>query len=248
MSIQLALDERRSTPLREGDWLLEISAVLEGTTHVSGIGWRLTSSDGPRPVRSAARRYGRTLVFSELAALRGGLTEASEGGGLRIRVRSPSPLIAALFAANPPERYRRAAATAAAMRPLLARFEAVRFDPPAPADSELTHAVGEALDVGLHRVAEVEQHRVHIMERIVERAREVHLAEREGRWVANDRYHVELDPMRCECPAWTARWARVPIAGRRAARLPCKHIVALALREGIAVPADLATMARKAPG
>jgi hypothetical protein len=85
------------------------------------------------------------------------------------------------------------------------------------------------------------------MEEIVRRARSVQLQLTETGWVANGRYHVQLAPMRCECPAWTARWAKAPIGARRALRLPCKHLVALALHEGITVPADLAELARRAP-
>lgn len=227
--------------------LLEISAALEGTTHVSGIAWRLTTPDGPRPIRTATRRYGRTLVFSELAALRAGLTDATRFGCRRLRIRSPSPVLEALLRGAETRRYRRAAITARRMRAIVERFERVRFDPAAPSDPELSHAVGEALDAGLHRAAEQEEHRVLVMERILERAKEVRLERRDGEWIANGHYRVQLDPMGCECPAWTARWSRVPVAGRRAQRLPCKHIVAVALREGISVPSDLALLARKAP-
>lgn len=230
-----------------GEGWLEIAAVLEGTTHVSGIGWRLTTAAGPGPVRTATRRRGRTLLFAELAALRGGLSEAARAGVARLSVRVPTPALAALFAPAPGPRYPRARRAAEKLRPILGRFSEVRFAPAAPPDPELAHAVGEALDVGLHRAAESEEHRVRAMEQIVARAATVELTEVDGEWIANARYRVRLDPMHCDCPAWSARWARVPIAGRRAARLPCKHLVALALREGISVPSDLAELARRAP-
>lgn len=248
MAPQQRLDPPESLRPGPGECRLEISALLEGTTHVSGIGWRLTSADGEGPVRTATRRYGRTLLFSELAALRAGLSEADRAGCQRVRVRAPSPAIAELFRDGAPVRYPRARRTALAMKRLFDRFEEVRFDPPAPTDPELSHAVGEALDLGLHRVAEREEHREHLMERIVERAKTVRLERHDGDWVANGHYKVRLEPMACECPAWSARWSRVPLAGRRAARLPCKHLVALALREGVSVPADLAQLGRRAPG
>jgi hypothetical protein len=128
----------------------------------------------------------------------------------------------------------------------LERFSSVQYESEFARDPELAHVVAEALDAGLHAAAEKEEHRVWVMERIVERAREVVLERTETGWVANGRYRVQLDPMRCDCPAWAARWARAPIGARRAQRLPCKHIVALAMHEGITVPADLAEMARKA--
>lgn len=226
---------------------LEIAAVQEATTHISGIGWRLSAPDGSETIRTETRRYGRTLLFSELAALRRGLEEAERHHCRRVVVRVPSPAIERLLRGELGSRYRRAQSTAQALGPQIARFEELRFASGHPPDPELTHAVGEALDAGLHAAAEREEHRVEVMERIIERAKSVHLESRDGVWVANDRYRVQLDPMHCECPAWTARWARTSIAARRAQRLPCKHLVALALRQGLSVPADLAQLARRAP-
>jgi hypothetical protein len=220
--------------------------MLESSTHISGIGWRLTAPFGPYPVRTETRRYGRTLVYSELAALRLGLAEAERLHCERLLVRTPNSLVERLLRGESLPRYRRAIAVAARLRPEFEKFPSVHMETRPTTDPELLHAVGEALDVGLHAAAAREEHRVHVMERIVERAKDVQLEERDGTWVANGRYRVQLEPMSCECPAWSARWARAPVAGRRAQRLPCKHLVALALREGVSVPADLARLARRA--
>lgn len=220
--------------------------MLEGSTHISGIGWRLTSPFGPYPVHTRTRRYGRTLVYSELAAVRLGLAEAAGLNCERLIIRTPNALVERLLNGESPPRLRRAAAAAGRLRPWLGKFVSLRTVMRPSTDPELLHAVGEALDAGLHAAAEREEHRVHAMERIIERAKDVELEQRDGSWVANGRYHVQLEPMSCECPAWSARWARAPIAGRRAQRLPCKHLVALALREGVRVPADLARLARRA--
>jgi SWIM zinc finger len=221
--------------------------MLERSTHISGIGWRLTAPFGAYPVRTETRRYGRTLVFSELAAVRLGLAEAAGMHCERLRVRTPNALVERLLRGEAVPRYRRAVAVADHVRSGLERFVSVRFQTQPTTDPELLHSVGEALDAGLHAAAEREEHRVHLMERILERAHDVSLEPRDGVWVANGRYRVRLDPMSCECPAWSVRWAKAPIAGRRAQRLPCKHLVALALRQGIRVPADLALLARRAP-
>jgi hypothetical protein len=220
--------------------------MLEGTTHISGIGWRLTAPFGPYPARSETRRYGRTLVYSELAAIRRGLEEAARLRCARLLVRSPSSLVERLLRGEPLPRYRRASAAAARLRPWLQKFASVRMETRPTTDPELLHTVGEALDAGLHAAAERQEHQVLLMERTLERAKNVELEQRQGTWVANGRYRVGLEPMSCECPAWTARWASAPIAGRRAQRLPCKHLVALALREGVRVPAELARLARRA--
>lgn len=243
---------RDRSGMREADpdspeWSLEVAAALEARTHVAGWGWRLTGPDGTVTLRAETRRYGRSRVFSELTALRAGLDEALRRGVRRIVVRAPDPLLPRLLGGPPGTRYRKAQARAEELRPLVRRFDSVRFDTGAPSDPELSHAVGEALDAGLHAVADREAHRRHVIEQIVVRARTVQLERRGTEWVANGRYRVSLDPMQCECPAWTARWARTPFPGRRAQRLPCKHLVALAIREGRAVPRDLEELARRAP-
>jgi len=234
-------------PSEAGSAWLEVDAALEETTKAAGVAWRLTTPDSVGPVRRLTRRHGRTRIASEIVGLRAALAEAARRGCRAVTVRSPDPALAAVVRGEGGARFHRAADAARRLAPLLAAFDRVTFDPPSPPDPELAHAVAEALDVGLHRAAEREEHRALVMERIVERARQVQLDEKDGTWIANGRYRVSLDPLRCDCPAWGARWARVPIPGRRAERLPCKHLVALALRRGIEVPADLALLARKAP-
>lgn len=226
---------------------IEVATLFEGRTRIAGIGWRLTSSRIPGPVHAVTRRHGVTRLASELEAIRRGLAEAAREGCRAIVVRVPDPRAVVLIRGDRPSRFRRAEAPAARVRTLLRQFSSVRFETRFAPDPELTHAVGEALDSGLHAAAEREEDRILAMERIIERAKHVRLELTDTGWVANGRYHVQLDPMRCECPAWTTRWARAPIAGRKAQRLPCKHIVALALHEGFSVPADLVQMARRAP-
>lgn len=229
------------------EWTLEVAAVLEERTRIAGLGWRLTGPEGTVTLRAETRRYGRSRLHSELTALQAGLTEAFHRGSRRIAVRTSDPLLPRLLGGTAPRGYRKARLRAESVRPALERFAAVRFDVGAPTDPELSHAVGEALDAGLHAAAERAEQRAQVIERIWERARTVQLERHGSEWIANGRYRVALDPMRCECPAWTARWSGAPLAGRRAQRLPCKHLVALALREGRAVPSDLAELARRAP-
>lgn len=226
---------------------MEVAAVLEGTTHVAGIAWRLSDPAAPAALRSRTLRVGRTLVHAELSAVRAGLLEARRRGCRRLRIRVPGALAVRLLRGEAPIRARRAAETAAKIRALWTSFDRVEVEAVAQGDLELNYAAGEAMDAGLHATAQREEHRELVMERILERAKDVRLDWREGCWVANDRYRVSLDPLRCECPAWTARWAKAPIAGKRAQRLLCKHLVALAEHEGLREPADLAALARRAP-
>ncbi len=225
---------------------LAVAAVLEKRTHTSGIGWRLTTPSGPGPIGTATHSQERTLIAAELAAVRKGLIAALRERCRRLRIRVPRSATARVLAEEEPLAYRRATRAAHRMKPLIDQFEWLRVEPAVSDDHELNLAVARALDAGLHRAAEREELREQAVERVMERARSVRLEERDGRWIANGRYRVQLDPMQCECPAWTARWARTPLPGRRAQRLPCKHIVALALRHGITVPSQLMAMARRA--
>jgi hypothetical protein len=226
---------------------LEVAALLEKRTHTAGIGWRLTVEGHLEPAEGRTLHRAGTLMGAELSALREGLRRAARASCTGLRLRIPDPRVVAVIEGTGADRYPRARATAAGLGSLLRGFRSIRYETEFEPDHELSHVVAEALDAGLHVAAAREEHRVWVMERILERAREVRLQRTESGWVANERYHVQLEPMRCDCPAWTVRWSKTPIAGRRAQRLPCKHLVALALHEGITVPVDLAELARRAP-
>lgn len=240
-------DATKKRPELGAEGRLEVAAVVETRTHAAGMGWRLTLGPTPGAVRALTRHRSSSRIALELEALRRGLAEASRKGVRTLVLRIPDSRARTVLRGVPTSSFRRARIQVDRCRPLLERFAGWRLETSFAPDPELAHAVGEALDAGLHLAAEREEHRVMVMERIVERAKEVSVERTDSGWLANGRYRVQLEPMRCECPAWTARWARAPIAARRAERLPCKHLVALALHEGISVPADLARLARRAP-
>jgi hypothetical protein len=244
---QRKLEPVNEAPRPSEEGCLEVAAVVEQRTHTSGVGWRLTSEGHPALAQARTLRRAGTLISAELTAIREGLRASLRSGCRTLLVRVADRRAVALLRGERPGTMRRAEARAERLRPLLERFATVRFESDFLANPDLAHIVGEALDAGLHTAATQQQHRVWAMEQIVERARSVRLRKGASGWVANDRYRVQLDPMRCECPAWTARWANAPIGARRAQRLPCKHLVALAIHEGITVPIDLAQLARRAP-
>lgn len=246
MPSQRYLDGRPVDGPEPGTVRLEIDAEVETTTHTAGIGWRIRTSTDIGPVRALARHRVGSRVAAELDALRRGVREVRDAAGATLEIRTMDRSVPGLFAETGVPRFPRARRAAERISPALGRFARVRFVPISAIDPELRHAVGEALDAGLHRVAENEAHRAHVVERILARSRSVDLTERSGVWIANGRYRVRLDPPACDCPAWSARWARVPLPGRRAQRLPCKHLVALVVRLGTAVPAELAALARRA--
>lgn len=238
-----------SEGLREGPWWrLEVAAVFERTSRAAGIGWRLRSPGGTGELRARTLRSGRTLVYAELSAVRAGLLEARRLHADRLEVKVPGRLSVRLLRGGREIHARRAAITADRIRALFDSFESVRIVQAPVTDPDLSRAVGEALDAGRLALAAREDQRTRIIEEVVRRSRGVRLEERNGTWVANGRYRVSLDPLHCDCPAWTSRWARAPIAGRRAQRLLCKHLVALAIREGFKTPEELSELARRAPG
>ncbi len=143
--------------------------------------------------------------------------------------------------------YPRIARPLARIRGRLAAHASYRTERTEGPSRDLARAMEAAADEALHRAAQRDAERGRAIEALVGRARTVVLRREGEGWIANDRYRVRLDPMACECPAWTRRWAGAPIAGRRAARLPCKHLVALALEEGRLDASGLAALARRAP-
>lgn len=229
------------------DGVLAIDALFETRTGAGGFGWRLSTPGARGPVRSRTRRHGHSLLELELLALRHGLEEATRAGCTRLTVRVPHARIVPLVLGPIPARYRRAGRVALGLAPCLSRFNSLAVEVRARPDEALHRAVGDALDAGLSAAREEDERRRGAMERVLARARSVVLRQEVDGWVANGRYRVRLEPLGCECPAWSLHWARVPIAGRRAVRLPCKHLVALAMRAGITVPEELAGLARRAP-
>ena len=243
---QLRLEDGPGAPAA-GACRLEVMATTEVRTGAAGVGWRITGALGAFPPCARSRLRVGSRIAAELVAVDGGLREAARRGATDVRIRTDDPALPGIVEGVGPKRFRRALRAAGRLAATRRRFRSVEFEVGSAHDPELAHAVGEALDEGLHRVAEREEHRAHAIEQIRERARDVRLERRDSRWIANDRYAVSLDPFDCECPAWRRRWARVPLAGRRAERLPCKHLVALAARSGLVVPVDLAELARSAP-
>ena len=233
-------------PGTQGDCQLEIATRTDEASRASGIGWLLLTPTEIRPARAATRPRGRTVVSNELVAVRKGLEEARRAGCRRLEVRVPGPTTLRLLSGEGLPRFRRAARQARSLIPLLTGFDAVRFVPLASPDAALRHAVARAMRVGVRRAAEHEERRRLLIEGVMARAPTVRLEQGEVGWIANERYAVQLDPMRCTCPAWSARWSKVSLPARRAQRLPCKHLVALALRQGIDSAVELSGMARKA--
>ncbi len=226
---------------------LSVFALFESTLRVAGLAWRLTTPRGAGPVVARPRQRARSRLHAELLALRYAGPALGEAGCRGVVVRTEDPRLVRAVEGRSGRPDARGRVEARPLRRLLERTGGYRLEVVRPiADPELVRAAGGALDEAIHVATERRERRAVALEEVVARAGTVHLRWRDAGWIANGRYPVRLDPPSCECPAWARRWAGVSLAGRRAARLPCKHLVALALREGRADLDELAALGRRA--
>ncbi len=237
-----------AVPFAGEECRLTLAVAFESTLRAAGLAWRLTTPSGPGPVVARARRHGRSRLTAELLALRLAAPSVGTAGCRGVVVRTDDLRLVRAVEGRAPRLDARSRAHAQRLRRLLERAGGYRLEVVRPpADAEVARAATVALDEAIHAATERRERRAVALEEVIARSRSVHLQRRDGVWVANGRYVVRLDPPSCECPAWARRWARVPLAGRRAARLPCKHLVAVALREGQASLDELAALGRHAP-
>lgn len=227
--------------------VLSLVVEFESTLRAAGIAWRLSAPGARGPVASRSRRRGHSRLRAELVALRlaGPAIVAAHPRG--IVVRTEDPRLVGLLGGSGLRVDRGTRVEAARAAELLARVGGYRLERVRSLDDpELLRAAREALDGAIHLATERREARATVLEEVVVRSATVHLEPREGGWVANGRYRVRLDPPSCDCPAWGQRWRGVPLAGRRAARLPCKHLVALAVRTGRGTVPELEELGRRA--
>ena len=233
------------TPETEG--VVVVHALAESSTGTAAAATRLRSGSRIEALRLTVLRHGRSRRHAELLALRKALEEAERHGWRRVTVISTDSrgapglrrLLAGGAAPSDPE--------ASRIHVLRTFFEQVELSVVVDLDDPaLLRTVRQALDQKLRDVASERGHRLREVEAILERAKTVSLRRTSRGFLANGRYAVTTDPPSCECPAWQRRWAQIPLAGRRASRLPCKHIAAAAVLEGAGTPADLERLVRRA--
>lgn len=226
---------------------LLLFALFEATTGAGAWSTRLRTSAHAQAVRFGRLRRGRSRRHVVLRALGPALDEAARLGWADVTLVLDDPrggrwlrrfLEGGADSRDP---------AAPRVRAVAARFRrlTVRTVPDLD-DPALVRTAKLALDSMLARAGRAVRHRRSAIETVLARARSVTLTTTPEGVRANGRYRVSLDPPSCDCPGWRRRWARVPLAGRRAARLPCKHLAALAIREGIGTPSDLERLVRRA--
>ncbi len=225
---------------------MRVRAIFEATTGSAALGWRVRQGVVWRsPDVRSSRRGGKPAVGGTPGAPRRTRADAP----IRVRSVTIETSDRRLAGALSGRLRRLARPTARGLQQARGELSALSAWTssivPARRKSALARRVREALNLVLREAEGDRARRIALLSRIIVRALPVGLEERNGEVIASGRYRTRLDPVGCECPAWRRRLASVSLAGRRAHRLPCKHLVALPRPEGV-VPADeLLGLARK---
>jgi ribonuclease HI len=239
--------EKARIPLADYQAELRTDASYDYNTRAVGAAWQLVIAGTEGPIREAKRRYGKGPVFAEMTAIALGLADARSRGLTRLVVRTDSQWSAAalLGLVTPQVHYMvkaskpalEIAATLETLAVVHTRTKSIRL---------IDKKARKASDKEAARIDVLESQRQARALAAFGRARNVTLRREGVVWIADGHARVTFDPPSCTCEGWSLRWARVPIEGKRSKRIPCKHLAAVALQEGITEPAALLQLARRA--
>lgn len=227
--------------------ILETDASYFPQTSVEGTAWRLIRSQRKYRMQRRARRYGKGPNVAEMRAIILGMKDANRKSVRTLLIRTDSSWAANVLAGLWTARQPHTLSVAEEALSLLEEFEAValvhtRTKNIAPVD----RAARLAAEKKRKEVEEMIAKRIEAVRQVMERAGDVHLRWAGDRWIAENRFNVNVDPPSCSCPGWNLRWKNIPLPGKRANRNPCRHIAAAAMEEGIRDPGDLLQLMRKA--
>lgn len=234
-------------PLSEYEAELRTDASYSYGDQVVGAAWQLVIGGIEAPVRVSKRRYGKGPVFAEMTAVGLGLMEAQSKGINRLVLKTDSQWCAqALLGLVRPQLHYMIRVCTPALD-AAGKFSALAVVHTRTRNiKHVDHAARRAARAESARVKGVQDQREARARAALVRARGVTLGREEGEYVADAYAHVRLDPPNCTCKGWTLRWAGVPLEGKRARRIPCKHLTAVALAEGIDDPSALLELSRRA--
>jgi SWIM zinc finger len=226
--------------------VIRVYALLETSTGAGAWGTRILTPSTVHAVVAGHRRFGRSRRRLEQLALERAFEDVAAMGVREVTVEIADPRanawLAQLETGGPS-----GAPGMERLRALVAPFVRLTVhDLPALDDPALLGTVERMLEQELHGATRTRTRRTRSIESILASARAVALEPTATGFLANGRYTVTLDPPECSCPSWRRRWAGVPLAGRRAARLPCKHLAAAAVRAGRGTPRELEQLVRRA--
>jgi ribonuclease HI len=236
-----------SLTLEQYDSVLEADASYFPRDRVEGQAWRLTVNGKEYKVKTKARRYGRGPATAELRAIIDGLKEASAKGSRRIIVKTDNRWSAHILTGLWSARQEYTIPLAAEALGLLENFETASvIHTRTKKIRKVDRAARRAAEDRQTQARNQDAKRLEKIEEAIQRAQTVHLQRTPAGWRANEYFAVVVNPPSCTCPGWTLRWTNVPLAGKRARRLPCKHLVAAALREGVSTHEELSVLPRRA--
>ncbi|TET89429.1 MAG: reverse transcriptase-like protein [Methanomassiliicoccales archaeon] len=236
-----------SIALEDYDSILEADASFFQEDGVEGQAWRLTIKEREYKIRLKSRRYGKGPNVAEMRAVTDGLKEAAQRGACHLVVKTDNKWCACVLTQLWEAKLPHTVPIANQAKNLMSHFDTVAIIHTRTKNiGRVDRKARRAAEARREEVRAKEAQRMNEMQKIIEKAASVFLERKQDNWRANQRYDVVLHPPSCTCPQWSLRWENVPLAGKRAQRPPCKHIVAVALREGTQDPKAILDFARKA--
>ncbi|MHB8351102.1 MAG: reverse transcriptase-like protein [Thermoplasmata archaeon] len=212
-----------------------------------GLAWQITVRGESRPIRTLASRTGKGPNYAEMAAVGRGIEEARRLGIRRLLVRTDNQFSAKVLLEieKPSAAYMvevctpvlEAARTFEALAVIHTRTKNIK---------ELDRAARRVAQSEAACVSESDQRRIDKVAAKMREATSVSLERDEQGYIADGYIRVVLAPPSCTCRGWTLRWRGVPLEGKRAQRLPCIHLISVAMHEGKTNPAEIAYMGRLA--
>lgn len=236
-----------SLPPDSYEAVLEADAAFSYDDRVEGQAWRLAIQCKEYKIRARARQHGKGPVVAEMRAIIDGLTEAAKCGVDSVIVKTDNRwcahVLVGLWKAELPHTVGPADETIE----LLTSFETVAVvHTRTKTMRRVDRAARSAADNRRRKLRQSATGRLEEFNETLKRAETVNLGRATSGWTANGCFDVTVRPPSCTCPGWSLKWKGVPLAGKRARRNPCKHIVAAARAEGITEPEEILALARSA--
>jgi ribonuclease HI len=227
--------------------VLEADAAFSYDDCVEGQAWRLTVQGEGLKIRTKARQHGKGPVVAEMRAIVDGLREAASHGVDSVIVKTDNRWCAHVLVGLWKPELPRTTSVANEAVELLTAFGAVAvIHTRTKTMRRIDRAARSAADNRRRELRQSATDRLHAVGETMSRAEKVKLHRATVGWTANGYFDVTVRPPSCTCPDWSLRWKGVPLAGKRARRNPCKHMVAAARAEGITRPEEILRLARSA--
>ncbi len=233
--------------LDEFDSSLETDASFFPREKVEGQAWQLNVNGRAYRLRRKGRRYGQGPTVAEMRAIVEGMKQALERGAhclvIKTDNRWSAHVLIGLWKARKPHTI----PVADQALELIEKFDAVAVVHTRTRNiRKVDRAARQAARSKRTDVLEKMAGRLLEMNEVIRQAKWVPLRRKEDHWVAHQRFRVTVSPPSCTCGSWSRKWMAVPLVGKRARRLLCKHIVAAASRESIQDPEKLLALSREA--